>query len=345
MKVPCFLPPYLPYTNLVRNLMDVRYSVLILVFYCLQYKSIAQTYVKLSSECDYTYSTFDNEYYPYFVDKNCVTQHGIQSIFSIGFSSNSENKSSIEYFTKTIVDSIYNLKCHSSIEYWWKGKSWYTKDRWKIYMTVSNFYISSNDKIDSITHLNLDNNPKSIRGNYISKEVQRGDSLVWDESYFYGVNNKRFDNIISTFDEKTLQDSLLSDLKFKSFHDTLGYRNLEFAPINFDDSDTISTLLRQPWCGNDPGTYVPTYIINGEGQILRKIGSVIPGLTNHSDFYYDDEKRLKKVIHFYEGEIASTFYFYDNDGLISSIWEGGENGIELKASFYFQKKNYAQQRI
>jgi len=51
------------------------------------------------------------------------------------------------------------------------------------------------------------------------------------------------------------------------------------------------------------------------------------------------------VIHFYEGEIASTFYFYDNDGLISSIWEGGENGIELKASFYFQKKNYAQQRI
>ena len=102
--------------------MDVRYSVLILVFYCLQYKSIAQTYVKLSLECDYTYSTFDNEYYPYFVDKNCVTQHGIQSIFSIGFSSNSENKSSIEYFTKTIVDSIYNLKCHSSIEYWWKGK-------------------------------------------------------------------------------------------------------------------------------------------------------------------------------------------------------------------------------
>jgi hypothetical protein len=153
-------------------------------------------------------------------------------------------------------------------------------------------------------------------------------------------SNRRFDKITEQYRPYTADWPASNYLVRLAYLDLMKARNLGYDSINFTNCDTI-------WGVPTAHAPIPTRILNSQDFLVREIHRITPpeyvsewNSAPKIDYIYDLHGKLirKRYINYensYRGR--EEFYFYNDDGLISSIWKLSEGRLELESKFLFEK--------
>ncbi len=299
--------------------------------------SLAYAQFELSLEpfCDDPYSVFKNYNLPEVIKKSDVKSLGLKSVIRYDMSFDSKGEVYVQTYYKTEFDSAARITSHTFIDSNWIEpiKSWNL-----------GFYFSkvhyTQEKVDSIQVLSLSGCRHMFRGNSIYQSTCY--PLKEDVENYAEYTKRKFDKRTEKHRPYTAHWESASYLVSLANMDLMNSPSLGYDYMDFTKSDTIWSLPKPHRIGH-------TTILNEQNLFVREVFRLtIPEFIHmwesapRIDYIYDLQGRLirKRYINFenrYRGN--EEFYFYNDDGLISSIWKLSEGRLELKSKFLFEKGN------
>lgn len=280
------------------------------------------------------YSIFNSKYLPEVISPDTVVKLGIESMQIIKYIQTETRKHLIEKYVNTEFDQLGRIISHYSIDSIWESQSWLFKNRWKVVLAQTWMCYSETNSVDSICVSILDNYPKRIKENFIDQYTFNIDSVIHET--WIEVSNREFERQLVKYvtlpTEPIKYESLIQEVR----RDTIGFASMKFVQTNFHQSDTIHGIVKHLYTE-------PTLIFNPNGTLQRKF-PVPPHFQAYSnrcwftDYYYNDKEQLiKKEWVGYENP-KSEYYFFNENGLISSIWIEKNNEFLLNTVFLYQTK-------
>lgn len=292
--------------------------------------------IRLVPSCGDPYSIFENEasYLPKVTTFERSRNLGITQIRQVTFVKNSEESFRTLRFTITEINDSGAIKSFYSIDSLWQNKSWFFKNSWKIFLSKSTIMYSENGSIDTMITSFLDNYPRRLKDNFITHTCCNSNTI--DETWIE-LSNRQFEEELSNYIYLPLEDIQYGQILNLVKDDTIAFSKSSFRQASFSQSDTIHGKVEHAWTK-------PTRIFDLNGKLLREF-PVPPAFQAHFnrhyyiDYIYNEKGQLvKKEWVGYEFYL-SEYFFFDENGLISSIWVEDKDNLTLKTAFFFNKNS------
>tara|TARA_R110002050_G_C8809869_1_gene503551 strand:+ start:19 stop:966 length:948 start_codon:yes stop_codon:yes gene_type:complete len=292
--------------------------------------------IRLFPTCGDPYSIFENQtsYLPKVTSFERSRNLGITQISQVTFIKDSEESFRTERFTSIEFNDSGAIKNFYSMDSLWQNRSWFSKNRWKIILTKSTIVYSENGSIDTMTISILDNYPRRLKDNWLNHTYCNSDTR--DETWVE-LSNRQFDEELSNYIYLPLENIQHGQILNLVKNDTIAFSRSSLHQASFRQSDTIHGKVEHAWTK-------PTLIFDLNGKLLREF-PVPPDFQAHFnrhyyiDYIYNENGQLIKKewvgYEFYKSE----YFYFDENGLISSIWVEDKDNFTLKTAYIYKQKN------
>ncbi len=307
----------------------------LLIFTLLFITNIAQAQFDINFylTCNDPYIVFSNANLPEVIDQTKVKALGIKSVTRYGMSFDPEGVAYVKVYYNTDFNKAGQITSHQLTDSTWIE----SKKSWNLMLFYHEVFYSQ-ENVDSIHTLSLSACRHLFKENAIYHSTCYPNSP--DVESYREFTNRKFDKKTEKYRPYTAHWESADYLVKLANMDLFNSPSLGYDSINFTNCDTIWGLPK----AHGP---TPTWILNSRDLLVREIQRItlpeyISGWKSapRIDYIYDLQGELtrKRYINFensYSGR--DEFYFYNDDGLISSTWILSEGRLELESKFLYEK--------
>ena len=192
---------------------------------------------------------------------------------------------------------------------------------------------NQNRSIDTMASTHLDNYPRRLKDNWIWRVNCNPDTIVetWVE-----LSNKGFDEELNNYILHPVEKIQYNEALNLAKLDTIGFSKALLNQPSFHQTDTIHGKVNH-------SLTEPTLIFDPNGKLLREF-PVPPDFQPHIyqfrfiDYIYNDNGQLAKKEWVGYEFFKSEYFFFNKNGLISSIWVEDKDSFTLKKVFIYKLK-------